>query len=595
MCFVVILALHTGHTGAQSALNFDSALHALQSVTPDTARYSAMLQFEKKINRSNPDKALILDSLMLGYANKMHNDTEVMKSLYRLSLKYNMLNDYPNAIGYSFKALEMATRLNKFDFLGEIYLAQSNIYKEINDTTKALECVNKALEIGRTHTDSVLIGAALNELGIEYDVAKQPAKAISSYKEAIKINSSLHDALAVVNSMVNMAVSFKNNSQFNEALTTYERATVIADSIHADYVKAVIIDNMANLYYAVGKFNESEKAAFEAILMSYQVEEKEIRVDMYNLLEKLYEKEKRYPEALAYFSKWVGIKDSLFNEERSFQISDLEQKYNTQLKDKQIETQQVQIADNKKLNIILGSAGFAVLLIACFIYYNQRKTARLNRTVSLQRDELAKQSEALSVMMKELHHRVKNNLQIVSSLLNLQSMKLTDEGAISAVQESKQRVQAMSLIHQRLYKTNDITRINMKEYIKELADFLATSYGYRPYNFTLELNAEEEWVDIDKALPLGLILNELLTNSFKYAFAGIKHPALQINFKKADGNLTLEIKDNGKGIKPGEWDDKRNTSFGRQLVKALCSQLRAKEKLEVVNGTSFTFTIPEAA
>ncbi len=213
----------------------------------------------------------------------------------------------------------------------------------------------------------------------------------------------------------------------------------------------------------------------------------------------------------------------------------------------------------------------------------------------LQRDELSKKSGSLSVMMKELHHRVKNNLQIVSSLLNLQSMRLTDEGAISAVQESKQRVQAMSLIHQRLYKTSDITRINMKEYIKELADFLATSYGYGPDNFTLQLDTKEEWVDIDKALPLGLILNELLTNAFKYAFAGIARPALHITFTHAEGNFTLVVKDNGKGIKPGEWDDKTNTSFGRQLIKALCSQLRAKERLEVLNGTSFIFTIPEAA
>jgi two-component sensor histidine kinase len=175
-------------------------------------------------------------------------------------------------------------------------------------------------------------------------------------------------------------------------------------------------------------------------------------------------------------------------------------------------------------------------------------------------------------------------------------MRLTDRGSLYAVQESKQRVQAMALIHQRLYKTEEIARINMKDYITELADFLAVSYGYGPHNFSVELDIEEEWVDIDKALPIGLILNELLTNAFKYAYAGSKRPArLTILFKRADGNFTLVVKDNGKGIRPGEWNNSRNTSFGRQLVEALCGQLRAKETLEVADGTSFIFSIPEAA
>jgi two-component sensor histidine kinase len=303
----------------------------------------------------------------------------------------------------------------------------------------------------------------------------------------------------------------------------------------------------------------------------------------------------RYQDAYNASTQLMALKDSVFNQDKSAQLKDMQEKYETDIKDKQITNQQGQIDYNKKLNVTLAIGGACAALIALVIYFNLRKTARLNKIVSSQRDELAKQGKSLSLMMKELHHRVKNNLQIVSSLLNLQSLRLTDSEAISAVQESKQRVQAMSLIHQRLYKTDDITRINMKDYINELAGFLAVSYGYGPDNFTLDLNIEDEWTDIDKALPLGLILNELLTNAFKYAFKGIAHPTLTISFKHDDGNIKLAVKDNGTGMQPGQWESGKNTSFGRQLIKALCGQLRAKEKLEVANGTSFTYTIPEAA
>ncbi len=108
--------------------------------------------------------------------------------------------------------------------------------------------------------------------------------------------------------------------------------------------------------------------------------------------------------------------------------------------------------------------------------------------------------------MKELHHRVKNNLQIVSSLLSLQTYKVQDEEAVLVLKESQQRVQAMSFIHQRLYKTESLTAVNMKEYLTDLAESLVSSYGYNRDDFDLHIAVDKEMLDIDKALPIGLII-----------------------------------------------------------------------------------------
>jgi len=592
----IAAALFFQLAGAQLTPSFDSILQTIKAIKNDSVRKKALFNYEKEISREQPQNALVLDSLLIIEARKTHNKQDEMKSLYGMALDYNMLNDYPASISYSFKALDLAVQLKDRKVESEIYLNQSNVYAMIKDTANELQTINKALAIALADNDSAMMGDAYNELGIYYSKLGNTKLAIQNLQTSIDISAAINKNERALETYVNMAIVFKNSRQFDKAKQAYNRSLVMADSTHDSYIKAVIIDNMANLEFEMGDYATCEKHALQSIGMSYQVQEKSIRTDLYALLEKLYEKEKRYPEAIQYFSKLADLKDSLLNEEKLAQIGEMDKKFQTALKDKQITTQQAQINNQRKLNLILGGGGVAIAIIAGLIYGNQRRTAKLNNLISAQRDALSRQSETLSVMMKELHHRVKNNLQIVASLLNLQSQKLTDDGAIIAVQESKQRVQAMSLIHQRLYKTDDITRINMREYINELADFLAISYGYNPDNFSLRIDVEEEWADIDRALPLGLILNELVTNAFKYAFIDIERPELYIGFKHDDNNnINLVVKDNGKGIDPALWNTNQSGSFGRQLVKALTGQLRAKEKLDVNNGTRFTFVIPVAA
>jgi len=591
----VILMAHQVLFAQTTASNFDSSLQVILQEKSDTARLGRLTRI--KTGRLSPKQKIQLSQAVLPDALALKADSIAIQAYMIVASNYMALDDYPASLKNYLNALAVAEKTNNYDKQAETYTYLAWLYtnnKTSADPDKALEYVNKGLAIARKYKLQEDEIDLMGKLATIYDMKKQPQKAIETYKAAIAEAATV-DKVIQVELIGNLGIAYKNIKQYDSAMAQYKAGLAVTAETGNDFAAMVIIDNMANLYYEMGQYPQSITTALDAINRSYKEDFATVRMDMYECLKKVYNKQGNYKEAFAYSEKLMAVKDSVFDSEKSAQLKDMEEKYETELKDKQINQQQGQISFNKNLNVILGGGALALLVIAGFIYLNMRKTARLNRTISQQRDELAKQSNTLSVMMKELHHRVKNNLQIVSSLLNLQSMRLSDEDAVKAVKESRERVQAMSLIHQRLYKTDDITGINMHDYIKDLADFLAASYGYRPDNITINLDIEEKTVDVDKALPIGLILNELLTNAFKYAYTGITHPRLDISLKNAGSNITLTVKDNGKGINPASWNKSQTGSFGRQLVKALCGQLRAKEQLEVANGTLFTFTIPQAA
>jgi two-component sensor histidine kinase len=186
---------------------------------------------------------------------------------------------------------------------------------------------------------------------------------------------------------------------------------------------------------------------------------------------------------------------------------------------------------------------------------------------------------------------VKNNLQIVSSLLSLQSYRLQDAEAQEAIRLSQQRVQAMSFIHQRLYAGSDTRMVNMEEYIGDLAGTLMMAYGYFKETMELTIAVSKKWLDVDKALPLGLIANEIITNALKYAYQGVERPALRIELQENKEVIWLSISDNGRQWDTSVWTEKGG-SFGKQLITTLCRQLNARQELVIRDGSVFTFTIP---
>jgi PAS domain S-box-containing protein len=215
--------------------------------------------------------------------------------------------------------------------------------------------------------------------------------------------------------------------------------------------------------------------------------------------------------------------------------------------------------------------------VSVWIDITDRHQAQEQLKASLQEKE---------VLLKEVHHRVKNNLQIICSLLKLQSSSIKDEATLSLFNDSYNRVRSMALIHENLYQSSDLAKIDLANYINNLVANLSHSYSVSLSGINFQVEVEEIWLDVDTAIPCGLIINELVSNSIKYAFKNPSEGKINIIFSKVNDDFCLIVRDNGVGLPPG-LDIKKSTSLGLKLVCNLAKQLRGRIEINNSNGAYF--------
>ncbi|QSB02938.1 PAS domain S-box protein [Methylomonas sp. EFPC1] len=202
-------------------------------------------------------------------------------------------------------------------------------------------------------------------------------------------------------------------------------------------------------------------------------------------------------------------------------------------------------------------------------------------------DKLKQTLNEKEMLLKEVYHRVKNNLQVVSSLINLQAGNVTSPETADLLKQSADRIKAMALLHEKLYQSKDLARIDFNEYIRSLSDNLLFGYGAYSDKLKLNMKIDNVFLDVDTAIPCGLIINELLSNAIKYAFPGDRRGEIGIAFTQEQGEYILIISDNGIGL-PSEMDFKKSSSLGLQLVDTLTNQLMGQMSLDRTNGSTFT-------
>lgn len=196
------------------------------------------------------------------------------------------------------------------------------------------------------------------------------------------------------------------------------------------------------------------------------------------------------------------------------------------------------------------------------------------------------------VLIKEIHHRVKNNLQIISSLLKLQSSTVKDSEVQEYLKISRDRVQSMAIIHDKLFHSKELTHIDFSSYLKQLTSHLLNSYGANPDKIKLRLKAESVFLDIDTAVPCGLLVNELVSNSLKHAFPNGRRGEIIVEiFRDSENKINLTVKDNGVGF-AGDPHDLRSASLGLQLIDSLSRQLGGTVKFDTSSGTCYSIKFP---
>jgi two-component sensor histidine kinase len=276
---------------------------------------------------------------------------------------------------------------------------------------------------------------------------------------------------------------------------------------------------------------------------------------------------------------YKAFNDSIFNSEKNKKFQELQVQFETKQKERDIEVlkkdrlleHEKAVQANDTRNLTLAGSALLVGLLA-LIYTNYRAKRRSNIALNVlvgEKDELLKEKEWL---IKEVHHRVKNNLQIVMGLLQRQSAYIDNEAALQAIQNSESRMHSIALIHQKLYQSENLDLINMPEYINELVSYLKESAdtGSR---IGFEKTIEDIHLAVTQAVPLGLIMNEAITNAIKYAYASEECGIIRIVLKRmSQEQVMLAIEDNGRGLQ-NDFDLGKVHSLGMSLMKGLSKQI----------------------
>jgi two-component sensor histidine kinase len=346
---------------------------------------------------------------------------------------------------------------------------------------------------------------------------------------------------------------------------------------------------MAENYLLSGKIHLVKNDPLTAInhlehslQLAQQYDNPQVIMDASGMLSDLYARRKDYKKA--YVNKLINneIGDSLISGENLKRITQLEMQRNFDKEQNETNLRHLQeslafetrLKKNRLFRNYIIVAGLLFAGFGVFLLYSYRKSVKAE-----------KETEAL---LREIHHRVKNNLMVISSLLNLQLGSVTDDHTRNAVRESQNRVKSMALIHQLLYQSELFTGIHFSEYLEQLLHSLHNTYCKPGSNIRYCIRAEPVELDIDTAIPLGLITNELVTNAYKYAFTENGGGIIEVNLsRQSDGHLILQIRDDGKGL-PHGFNPEESSTLGIKLVKILTKQIKAKMNYHTGTGTTYT-------
>jgi len=447
-----------------------------------------------------------------------------------------------------------------------------------------LECcalVKLWLQLGRISEARTLINETLQKYPPSSDVQKARSAQMLAY---------LYDAIN------NKVLAYKN----------YITMAEYYDKVHRMELPGAFESAMNDVSaYLVkeGKFDEAKVYIVKAVAGRFTRPLPLHVSESYRLLYKVDSAQGNYLASIEHLSKHKRIQDSVFTERKGYQMEELQVKYAMKQKEKDIlllrKQDQIAKAELAQASLMqrVTMAGIGVLVILLLLSYNQFRIKRKsNRQLQLQRKEISDQNISLKHLvdekewlLKEIHHRVKNNLHMITSLLSSQAFNLNDDIAKLAVKDSQNRIQAMSMVHQKLYINENISNIDASIYICDLVDHLRSSFSVDHIRFTTEV--EPIRLAAHYAIPIGLIVNEAITNSIKYAFPSGQAGVISISLSKKGKEVLLSITDNGVGFPPHQRPGS-SKSLGMTLIHGLAQELDAAIDIKSSNGTSISLVIP---
>lgn len=550
-------------------------------------------------NDKGDDHAIPVLNRALAIYDSIH-ESKVQGVYLALGRDYYSRLDYGRALYFFLKALRTSNQVGDTTIqLWEINILIGKTYQDIDRQDMGLKYLKDALAISRKYKNDYSSYNTVMNISTTYSDLEQ-------YDEALKILAYLPEHYLQSHAPFEkglITMCFFNAhmrlKQYDAVRLYYDTLLKIVDnSLIDDYRRANIYRLIATYHFRINDFGKSQfyLTKGHAIGKKLNFESSLIR-DM-KLQYQLDSVKGNFASAFTNLLSYKVKMDSVTGVKKARQFEVLSVEYelglkedSIRMKDKDIgllternSLQQVNLKQAKLIrNVFIGGIILAGIIIG-LLYRQYRQKQRSNNLISGKNAQLQHLLTEKEWLLKEIHHRVKNNLQIVMSLLNSQSVYIDNEPALTAIHDSQHRVHAMSLIHQKLYNTENVSSIDMSLYVRELTAYLMESFDTRQ-KIRVEFNIEPLEMDVSQAVPLGLILNEAITNTIKYAFPGDMRGTTSISLTTLSQNhYLLTIADNGIGI-PQASINRKEGSLGMSLMKGLSEDLDGSLEIENNKGT----------
>lgn len=619
---------------AQSDKYQDSLQKILKTVENSPVQTEAKFLLGEYLVQRNPEQAEI-------YADELKNKIKIKADSsnwarlnYIYAASHRWQGNYSTSLAYYAQSYAYYQHRKDFENVAKTGLFIGSINTFLGNNVLAQKHLLEVAEIYERQGTPKQIADIKKSLGGFYLNIDQLEKGKATYLEALEQYKILNDSAGMASINANLGMVYTQLGQYKEAeyhLQEQKKLNVVFPTkremgFHHDF--------MGNLRQAQGRIAEAYKEHLTALhireklsstynLCESKLNMGEVLIKMkrydeainqlkdvfsyaeheslnqqqqaYQLISTAAEAKADYPLALENYKMYKAISDSIYSQASLDIIAEKDAQYKKQEQDAKI----MSLNDKNEINkarlsrssnmTILSIIGLLLLALTATAFYI------LYKKIKLKNEKINQTLHQKELLMREIHHRVKNNLQIISSLLSLQSRFIEDKSAKDAIQSGRNRVQTMAILHRNLYTENDMMSVDMQTYFGSLIQSVFDSYKLTESDIELKMQVEDIKLDVDSVIPMGLIINELLTNSFKHAFTHgqTEKAEVQVVLKAEGNNYLLRVKDNGKGMSEEVLGRTKDESFGQRMIRAFVQKLEASMKIDNSHGTDVCIRIPK--
>lgn len=599
---------------ASSISNFGYFEQILGNNTKALTHYNKSLTIYKQIK----DSAGIANSLnnlgslhyedgailkSLEHYHKSLNTRILIKDTFGIANSYNNIGNIyreqkntPEALEYFFKSLQLREELNT-NLISSLYQNIGLCYIDLKKYTKANNYLKKALKQDSINNDHYGLGTSYSSIGISHENQNNYLKALDYHERSLHHFKIANYKKFIAKSLINIAnCKIQLDFPFTEILKHFHDAFDIFKTI--DNLEGMCYSHMgiAKLHLKHNNYKKAEKHT--NLFLEIGKSKNHIKKEAYLLLSKTYQQQDNHKKALEYHALSSEINNQL-SQEVINKISDIkliknQSEQDLLLKQKELQHQlnlsQTRNESQKKV-ITIGIIAIVIISLLALVLLNKFQSSKKQKNKIADMYQIVQISlDEKSILLKEIHHRVKNNLQVISSLLRLQERNSNQLETIEILKESRTRVNSMALVHEMLYQVDNLSLINYNDYIEKLVKKLIVIYKKNTIDIDFKFKSPQLQISIEKAIPLGLLLNEIISNAIKHAFNEQEKGTIYLTIVTIkDHEYQITIGDDGSGFQHS-LDNPKTDSLGLKLIQKMAKQLNSNViKTNSKKGTKYTF------